>query len=234
MAPYALIVIAVLSVFPFAIRLAEKQDKKTKSHLKNILLLLLLGEIILATPNWQLLYLFLAISLLQFILLLKKPSRLVVFLNFINTFILFITMARLSQPIGNLTNLLAIATAFLVLVGNVIGLLLINNEKRLILKPFSRQQKLYFSLALVLAATVIICLSYWNNRTRQTALTRVGNLPEVKEYLSRVPNGLIVIDHEDRDTNSYLIHVYEVVDDHTATFNWYEVNKTTGAIKTEF
>jgi len=131
MAPYTLVLVAVLLISPFAIMLAQKQDKKTKSRLKHIFLFLLLAQIILASASWQILLLFLAISLLQFFLLLKKPSPAVVVLNFINTFVLFITMARLSRPIGNLANLAAIAAAFLVLTGNVVGLLLINKEKRL-------------------------------------------------------------------------------------------------------
>ena len=227
MAPYTLVLVAVLLISPFAIMLAQKQDKKTKSRLKHIFLFLLLAQIILASASWQILLLFLAISLLQFFLLLKKPSPAVVVLNFINTFVLFITMARLSRPVGNLANLAAIAAAFLVLTNNVIGLLLINKEKRLKLKPLSRRGKIIFSFALSLIVLTILGFSYWNKSLRGSAVAKVAVLPEVVEYLREVPSGQVVIDHEDKETNSYLVHVYEIKDGHTATFNWYEVDKTT-------
>ena len=230
MGTYTLILIAVLIISPFALTLAEKQDKKTKSRLKYIFLFLLIAQIILASFNWQMLLLFLAISLLQFFLLLKKPSPAVVILNFINTFVLFITMVRLSRPVGNLANLAIITAAFLVLTNNVIGLLLINKEKGLKLKPLSRQGKIIFSFALSLIVLTILGFSYWNKSLRDSAVAKVAVLPEVVEYLREVPSGLVVIDHEDKETNSYLVHVYEIKDGHTATFNWYEVNKTTGEI----
>jgi len=226
MAPYTLVLVAVLLISPFAIMLAQKQDKKTKSRLKHIFLFLLLAQIILASASWQILLLFLAISLLQFFLLLKKPSPAVVVLNFINTFVLFITMARLSRPIGNLANLAAIAAAFLVLTGNVVGLLLINKEKRLHLKSAPPKVKLLLATLLTLVIAAVLAFSLENKNLKAKATTAVSALPEVQEYLRSVPSGQVVIDHEDRETNSYLIHVYEVKDGHTASFNWYEVNKT--------
>lgn len=231
MTPYTLILIAVLIISPFAISLAEKQDKKTKSRLKHIFLFLLLTQIALAIYNWRLLLLFLAISLLQFILLLKKPSQTVVVLNFINTFVLFITMIRLGRPIDSLNNLAAIAAAFVVLINNVLGLLLVNKEKQLRLKPLSRQGKLIFSLILTLVVTTIFGLSFWNKSARNAAIAKISALPEVREYLRAVPTGIVALDHEDKETNSYLIHVYEIKDGHTATFNWYEVDKTTAEVR---
>lgn len=257
MASYAFILIAVLIISPFAISLAEKQDKKTKVRLKYVLLLLLLAQIILGLFNWEslfgqgrsgwqlavsfpttLLWLFFAISTLQFLLLLQSlfpaPS-LVVFLNFLNTAVFFLAQIRLSRELTfQAVSLASITAALIVLFGNVIGLLLINKEKRLRLTPLTHRKRLYLTLTLALVVATILYLSYWNSRGRQTALSRVSNLPEVKEYLSRVKNGVVVIDHEDRGTDSYIIHVYEVVGDHTATFNWYEVGKTTGEITTEF
>ena len=82
--------------------------------------------------------------------------------------------------------------------------------------------------------TAIIGFSFWNKGARNTAIAKVSALPEVAEYLRDVPSGRVVIDHEDSATNSYLIHVFEVVDDHTATFNWYTVDKTTGEITKDF
>ena len=230
MGTYTLILIAVLIISPFALTLAEKQDKKTKSRLKYIFLFLLIAQIILASFNWQMLLLFLAISLLQFFLLLKKPSPAVVILNFINTFVLFITMARLSRPVGNLANLAAIAAAFLVLIGNVTGLLLINKDKNLHLKSAPPKIKLLLATLLTLIIAAVLAFSLENRNAGAKATAVVSALPEVQEYLRSVPSGLVVIDHEDKETNSYLVHVYEIKDGHTATFNWYEVNKTTGEI----
>ena len=48
--------------------------------------------------------------------------------------------------------------------------------------------------------------------------------------LKRVPSGIVEIDNEDEKT--YTVHVYEIKDNHTATFNWYEVGKQSGKIKT--
>ena len=98
----------------------------------------------------------------------------------------------------------------------------------------NRHGRLIFFLVLSLSVAVIFGFSYWNKSAENTAIAKVSALPEVIEYLRSVPSGRIVIDHEDKETNSYLIHVYEVVDDHTATFNWYEVDKTTGEITKDF
>lgn len=64
------------------------------------------------------------------------------------------------------------------------------------------------------------------------AIARVKSLPEVVDYLKRVPNGLVSVNGEEE--NAYLIQVYEFKDNHTATFNWYSMNKTTGEIKKQF
>lgn len=57
----------------------------------------------------------------------------------------------------------------------------------------------------------------------------VKNLPEVKEYLKNVPEAQIVVDHE--ENNMFVVQVFEVKDGHTATFNWYEIDKKTDKIK---
>lgn len=66
------------------------------------------------------------------------------------------------------------------------------------------------------------------------AVSKVKSLPEVQEFLKNVPTGRVELDHFDKMTNLYLVHVYEIKDNHTATFNWYEVNKTTGQTKKMF
>lgn len=68
--------------------------------------------------------------------------------------------------------------------------------------------------------------------TKEVAVDKVKVLPEVMDYFKRVPNGLVVVNGE--ENNSYLVQVYEVTNDHTATFNWYTVDKITGKVKKEF
>ena len=101
------------------------------------------------------------------------------------------------------------------------------------MKPSTNKQK-FIALLIALITALILGISFRNQKLRTQVISKVSSLSEVKEYLRTVPSGQVVIDHEDKDTNSYLIHVYEIKDDHTATFNWYEVNKDTGEIKTEF
>lgn len=64
--------------------------------------------------------------------------------------------------------------------------------------------------------------------TTEQALEKVTNLPEVQDYLKRVPNGRVEVDNEDQ--GEYNIHVYEIKDDHTATFNWYRVSIKNGKV----
>jgi hypothetical protein len=70
--------------------------------------------------------------------------------------------------------------------------------------------------------------------TSEEATQKVSQLPAVKEYLAKVPNGKVVLENENADKTAWVIHVVELVNDHTATFNWYEVNKSTGEIKSMF
>lgn len=68
--------------------------------------------------------------------------------------------------------------------------------------------------------------------SKEQAIAKVKALPEVIDYLRRVPNGLILVNGE--DSNAYFTQVYELKNGHTATFNWYKVNKATGEITKEF
>ncbi len=68
--------------------------------------------------------------------------------------------------------------------------------------------------------------------TKEGAVARVRELAEVKSYLTRVINSRVVYDHESPDV--WVIHVYEIKDGHTATMNWFKVNKETGEITKEF
>lgn len=68
--------------------------------------------------------------------------------------------------------------------------------------------------------------------SRQLAVDNVKKLPEVQEYLKDVPNGRVEVDNELE--GEYNVHVYEVKDGHTATFNWYRVSIKSGEIRPEF
>lgn len=66
------------------------------------------------------------------------------------------------------------------------------------------------------------------------AIEKVRQLPDVKKYQKDVPNAKILLDHEEPETNSWVIHVFEIKNGHSATFNWYTVDKITGRITAEF
>lgn len=68
--------------------------------------------------------------------------------------------------------------------------------------------------------------------TREQALKKVKKLPEVQQYLQDVPGGIVEVDNELE--GEYNIHVYEVKNGHTATFNWYRVSIKSGEIRPEF
>lgn len=64
------------------------------------------------------------------------------------------------------------------------------------------------------------------------AIENVRKLPEVKQYLKDVPNGKVEVDNELE--GEYNVHVYEIKDGHTATFNWYRVSIKSGEVRSEF
>lgn len=68
--------------------------------------------------------------------------------------------------------------------------------------------------------------------TKEQAIATVKALPEVIGYLQRVPTGLVTVNGE--EDNTYMVQVYEFKNGHTATFNWYNVDKTTGAVEKQF
>lgn len=134
---YVVILIAVLLISPFILKLASSQDKKTKYNLRIIFLTFLTIQIILGFFGG--LQLFLVISTIQIILLLvsKSFNTAVVFLNFINSVLIFVEMIRLSNSLGyQVISLPAIGAVFLVLFGNIIGLAFINKDKNLLKKYF--------------------------------------------------------------------------------------------------
>ncbi|MBI2646301.1 MAG: hypothetical protein HYW85_04625 [Deltaproteobacteria bacterium] len=68
--------------------------------------------------------------------------------------------------------------------------------------------------------------------TEKKAVAKVKALPAVVEYLKRVPEGRIEVNGEEE--SEFHVQVYEMKDNHTATFNWYSVDKTTGEVKELF
>lgn len=68
--------------------------------------------------------------------------------------------------------------------------------------------------------------------SKDEAIAKVKLLPEVIDYLKRVPNGLVLVNGE--EDNEYMVQVYELKDGHSATFNWYNVDKTTGEVEKQF
>lgn len=68
--------------------------------------------------------------------------------------------------------------------------------------------------------------------TKDQAVENVKKLPEVQEYLKNVPNGIVEVDNELE--GEYNVHVYEVKNGHTATFNWYGVSIKSGEVRPEF
>jgi len=74
----------------------------------------------------------------------------------------------------------------------------------------------------------------------ERAIDIVWRRPEVKKWLSQFPHGTAktgghpaaTADHDKGDV--YSVHVYEDLPDHTATFNWYEVNVKTGKVTKMF
>lgn len=132
-----LILVAILTILlsPVVLKLAANQKKGIKQQLKLIFLLILIAQIFLGFLAGV--KIFLVVSLIQVLLLLINLNTLVVVLNFINSVLIFVEMIRLSSNAGyQVVSLPAIAAVFLVLVGNVVGLVFINNDKNLLKKYF--------------------------------------------------------------------------------------------------
>lgn len=155
---YIFILSAVLLISPFVLRLASKQDKKSKIKSKTIFLSILILQVILGFFNWEnfsdgrsgfelsiaypgsLLGLFFIISALQILAvsMSKSFNTFAVVLNFVSTILIFTGMIRLSSILGfQAVSIASIGTVFLVLSGNVSGLVYLNKDKNLLKKyPF--------------------------------------------------------------------------------------------------
>jgi hypothetical protein len=112
-------------------------------------------------------------------------------------------------------------------------------------------------IALMVLVAIVVCALFLGTRRLQQAqpikcalvqntelpVNTVKALPEVKQYIegfkSKSTQPVIEIDNpDDKIGDVWSVHVYENVKDtstaHTATFNWYRVDKCTGTIKCSF
>ena len=78
--------------------------------------------------------------------------------------------------------------------------------------------------------------------TKDGAVNAVMKMPEVKQFFTNVAKSKIAkpaIEMDRVEGDAYVVHVFEIVSDgpdssHTATQNWYHVNRYTGKITKEF
>lgn len=75
--------------------------------------------------------------------------------------------------------------------------------------------------------------------SEEEAVNLIKELPKVKEWLvlftgpggtGPTTGGKPIIEVDSKTAKEYTVHVYELLSDHTATFNWYTVNSKTGEI----
>lgn len=69
-----------------------------------------------------------------------------------------------------------------------------------------------------------------NARATDAVLAR----PEVQEYLADGPARVVQAEAPAINKEPWTVHVFEILRDHTATFNWYEVDQKTGVATTLF
>ncbi|OGZ56598.1 MAG: hypothetical protein A3J04_01980 [Candidatus Ryanbacteria bacterium RIFCSPLOWO2_02_FULL_47_14] len=99
----------------------------------------------------------------------------------------------------------------------------------------------------LVAIVVVAALIYYiyllpapaDDITKQEALEKVQAMPEVQEFIAELEANRksASFNIEDRG-DSWSVQVYEIVvqsgESHTATFNWYRVDKKAGAVLREF
>lgn len=156
---------ATLLLSPFVLLIASKQDKSTKFKLRLPFATLLVFQLLLALFNWEtmrgpgrsglelalafphsLLILFFFLTLAQIVMVLLRKSQTdlaAVVANFINSFLIFASLIIISKTLGRqIVSFAAIAEVFLVLIGNVVALALINKDKMLLSKyPWNQKSQ---------------------------------------------------------------------------------------------
>lgn len=140
------------------------------------------------------------------------------------------------------------AMAFAVILGVACLILLAIHLSGAIRSDGNAAKKLWVLVPIVL---IVGSLSFAANTlthsresiSAEQAIQKVRALPEVQEWLALFTNmdgtspktgGRPVISIENDPGETYSVHVYESMSDHTATFNWYDVDKTTGEIEKIF
>lgn len=154
---YPIILLAVFLISPIVLLIASKQGKVVKRNLKIGFLILLLLELVFGLFNWEsfsepgrsgftlsityptsFLGLFFIVALVQVILLFipKRPAHIIaVCLNFVNTVLFFVGAILVSNTIGKqIFSLWSIGAVFAVLIGNVVGLMFLNKDRKLLSK----------------------------------------------------------------------------------------------------
>lgn len=155
--PLVIVLAITLLISPFVIALSIRKDKKTKQNLRLVWIGLLTVQVILGIFNWEsfsgsgrsgfelaisypssLLGLIFIAPVVQIIfLLLNKMPAVVVVLNFLSSVIIFSGLIRLSSILGEqIVSLGSIGAVFTILIGNIIGLIFINKDPKLLSKYF--------------------------------------------------------------------------------------------------
>lgn len=99
-------------------------------------------------------------------------------------------------------------------------------------------------IATIIATGVIITSIYFfqNSKplSREKIISLVENLPEVREFKKTVENSsnkgkflIQIAGSPNEESKNYLIQVAEILDNHTATFGWYQFDPTTKIVKKE-
>ncbi len=81
------------------------------------------------------------------------------------------------------------------------------------------------------AQTTSVSTNDVSQTSEKEAIEKVRQLPEVKDFLARITNAHVEIGSFDEERGTYLVQVFEVKDNHTATFGWWEVEKISGKVK---
>ncbi|MBI2035928.1 MAG: hypothetical protein HYT12_04615 [Candidatus Liptonbacteria bacterium] len=93
---------------------------------------------------------------------------------------------------------------------------------------------------LIVIMTIIVWFSVRDNSImKQEALQKIQALPEVQQFIAELEkNGKAASFNVEDSDNAWSVQVYEIVvqngESHTATFNWYKIDKKSGDVTKEF
>lgn len=66
--------------------------------------------------------------------------------------------------------------------------------------------------------------------SKEEAENIIRSLPEVQEYFAQIPTTILDMEGYDAEKNQWNVHIYNIVEDHTATFDWYYVDGNSGKV----